>query len=121
MIYWAGVIFVIEKHLNEYLDGSLSNPSPCDVSQTSSAPVHNMFSEQTFDHHMRRARNSTVGFIDGKVKSNKNNTLAWLEDKHADEQDKIIVFSIAEAQKMQTELKIKQEENIARFKINLLL
>ena len=63
-----------------------------------------MFSEQTFDHHMRRARNSTVGFIDGKVKSNKNNTLACLEDKHADEQDKIIVFSIAEAQKMQTEL-----------------
>ena len=74
----AGMILVIEKQLNEYIQGSLSNISPAKLMQTSSAPFHNMFAEQTLglaDHYLRRARNCTIGHIDGKVKCRKNDTL----------------------------------------------
>ena len=82
--------------------------------QTSSAPVHNMFAEQTLglaDHYLRRARNCTIGHIDGKVKCRKNDTLTWLVAKPSDEQEKIILFSIAEAKTMRALLK-KREQNI---------
>ena len=38
------------------------------------APVHNMLSEQTLglvDYHVRHAPNTSIGFIDGKVKCTK--------------------------------------------------
>ena len=87
----AGIILVIEKQLNEYIQGSLSNLSPAKIMQTSSAPVHNMFAKQTLglaDHYLRRARNCTIGHIDGKVKCRKNDTLTWLVAKPSDEQEK---------------------------------
>ena len=116
------MILVIEKQLNEYIQGSLSNLSPAKIMQTSSAPVHNMFAEQTLglaDHYLRRARNCTIGHIDGKVKCRKNDTLTWLVAKPSDEQEKIILFSIAEAKTMCAQLK-----NVKRIspksKVNLL-
>ena len=54
----AGMILVIEKQLNENIQGSLSNLSRAKIMQTSSAPVHNMFAEQTLglaDHYLQRA------------------------------------------------------------------
>ena len=60
--------------------------------QTSSAPVHNIFAEQNLglaDHYLRRARNCTIGHIDGKVKCKKNDTLTWLVAKPSDEQEKV--------------------------------
>ena len=113
----AGMILVIEKQLNEYIQGSLSNLSPSKIVQTCSAPVHNMFAEQTLglaDHYLRRARNCTIGFIDGKVKSRKNDSLTWLVSKPSDEQKSIIVFSIAEAKKMRTHL-AKRQDSISKI------
>ena len=73
-----------------------------------------MFAEQSVaDHYLQRARNCTVGCIDRKVKCRKNHTLTWLVAKPSDEQEKIILFSIAEAKKkMRAQLK-KCQENIS--------
>ena len=91
--------------------------------QTSSAPVHNMFAEQTLglaDHYLRRARNCTIGHIDGKVKCRKNDTLTWLVAKPSDEQEKIILFSIAEAKEMRVHC-LKNVNRISpKSKVNLL-
>ena len=116
----AGMILVIEKQLNEYVQGSLSNLSPAKIMQTSSAPVHNMFAEQTLglaDHYLRRARNCTIGHIDGKVKCRKNDTLTWLVAKPSDEQ---VLFSIAETKTMCTH-SLKNVKRISpKSKVNLL-
>ena len=71
----ASIIEVIEKQMSEYPDGGLSNVSLATAHQPYSAPVHNMFAEQTLglaDHHFRTALNVTIGFIDGKVKTKIN-------------------------------------------------
>ena len=52
----------------------LSHLSPSMMTQAKSAPVHNMFSEQTLVlayYQFRRSPNSIVGLIDGKVKAKK--------------------------------------------------
>ena len=49
------IVKVIERQLNEYLEGRLSNLSPELSAQCSSAPVHNMFAERTLalsDFHL---------------------------------------------------------------------
>ena len=93
--------------------------------QTSSAPVHNMFAEQTLglaDHYLRRARNCTIGHIDGKVKCKKNDTLTWLVAKPSDEQEKIILFSISEAKTMRAHVQLKKrEENITKIQGQLVI
>ena len=38
---------VIEKQMNDYIDGDLSHLSSPMITQVKSAPVHDMFSEQT--------------------------------------------------------------------------
>ena len=117
------MILVIEKQLNEYIQGSLSNLSTAKIMQTASAPLHNMFAEQTLglaDHYLRRARNCTIGHIDGKVKCRKNDTLKWLVAKLSDEQEKIMLFSIAEAKTMRAQLK-KCEENIVKIQGQLVV
>ena len=68
--------------------------------QSKSAPVHNMFAEQTLglaDHQLRRAPNAKIGFIDGKVKAMKNKTMSWLSSKSSTEQSIIISFSTKKA------------------------
>ena len=108
---FAGMILVIEKQLNEYIQGSLSNLSPAKIMQTSSALSTTCLQEQTLglaDHYLRRARNCTIGHIDGKVKCRKNNTLTWLVAKPSYEQEKIILFSIAEAKPMRAQLKKRE-------------
>ena len=123
MLFLAGMILVIEKQLNEYIHRSLSNLSPAKIMQTPSAPVLNMFAEKTLglaDHYLRRARNCTIGHIDGKVKCRKNGTLTWLVAKPSDEQEKIMLFSIAEAKTMRALLK-KREENIAKIQGQLVI
>ena len=72
------IVQVLEKQLAPYLFGYLSNPTPDQLAQTKSAPVHNIIAEQILgltDHQHRIARNAINGFIDGKVKSRKNKTL----------------------------------------------
>ena len=91
---------MIERQLNEYLEGRLSNLSPELSVQCSSAPVHNMFAERTLalsDFHLRRASNVQIGFVDGIVKSKINGTMAWQSQK---EQDTVIAFSIRQAQRV---------------------
>ena len=66
------MVEVIEKQMNDYIDGDLSHLSTPIITQDKSAPVHNMFSEQTLalaDHQFRKPPNSKVGFIYGKVKA----------------------------------------------------
>ena len=43
----TSVVEVIEKQMNEYIDGDLFHLSSSVITQAKSAPVHNMFSEQT--------------------------------------------------------------------------
>ena len=89
----TGVVDVIEHQMKEYIEGSLANIPPAIAAQTLSAPAHNMFAEQTLglaDHLMRKAPNITIGFVDGKVKSEINKTLDWLSNKTEDEQDNIV-------------------------------
>ena len=74
----TSVVKVIEKQMNEYIDDNLSHLSSSMITQAKSAPVHNMFSEQTLalaDHQFRKSPISKVGFIDGKVKAKK--TRPW--------------------------------------------
>ena len=49
-----------------------------------------------------------------------NDTLTWLVAKPSDEQEKIILFSIAEAKTMPAQLK-KREENIAKIQGQLVI
>ena len=72
-----GTVQVLEKQLAPYLIGYLSNPTPDQLAQTKSAPIHNIMAEQVLgltDHQCRRGRNATIGFIEGKVKSRKKDT-----------------------------------------------
>ena len=93
------VIDVIKKQMDDYLGGELATLSPSKCYQSKSAPVHNMFAEQTLglaDHQLRRAPNAKIGLIDGKVKAMKNKTMSWLSSKSSTEQSKIISFSTKE-------------------------
>ena len=60
------VLDVLQRQLQPYLTGALSNPTQEMLSRSQGTPIHNMHSEQTLaltDHQIRRA---TVGFVDGK-------------------------------------------------------
>ena len=79
-----------------------------------------MHSEQTLaltDHQMQRARNATIGFVDGKVKSKRNRILQWLEEKDKHSQEKLISFAIGRAryvrqqQKANDNLKLEKEHS----------
>ena len=62
------VLDVLQRQLHPYLTGALSNPTQEMLSRSQGAPIHNMHSEQTLaltDHQIRRARNATIGFVDG--------------------------------------------------------
>lgn len=94
------VLDVLQRQLEPYLTGTLSNPTEEMLSRSQGAPIHNMHSEQTLaltDHQIRRARNATIGFVDGKVKSKRNRTLQWLEEKDEHSQEKLISFAIGRA------------------------
>ena len=70
----TSVVDVIEKLVYEYIEGDLSHLSSSLITQVKSAPVHNMFSEQTLalaDHQLIKSPNLKVGFIDGKVMAKK--------------------------------------------------
>ena len=111
-----GVIDVINKQMDDYLRGELATLSPSKCCQSKSAPVHNMFSEQTLglaDHQLRRAHNAKIGFIDGKVKATKNKTMSWLSTKSSAEQSKIISFSTKRACKMKI-IQHQREETLKR-------
>ena len=112
----TSTIEVIKKQMEEYIDGGLASLPPSNALQTLSAPVHNMFAEKTLglaDHHLRRSQNAKIGFVDGKVKTRINRTLAWLSNKTKQEQDKIVQFSIPQASTMRTAWQ-KHEENVAK-------
>ncbi|XP_055958253.1 uncharacterized protein LOC126828003 [Patella vulgata] len=112
------VLGVLGKLLTgPWMGGDLSNPSPALLEQTKSAPTHNMFAERIMgltDHHFKRAPNATTGFIDGKVKSAKNNTMSWLASKTSTQQKSIIYFSITRARQKRNLWK-KRAENIAKI------
>ena len=65
--------------MDDYLGGELATLLPSKCYQSRSAPVHNMFAEQTLglsDHQLRRAPNAKIGYIDGKGKAIKNKTMS---------------------------------------------
>ena len=111
-----GVIDVINKQMDDYLRGELATLSPSKCFQSKSAPVHNMFSEQTYglaDHQLRRAHNAKIGSIDRKVKATKNKTMPWLSTKSSAEQINIISFSTKRACKMKI-IQHQREETVKR-------
>ena len=52
------------------------------------------------DAQLRRAPNATIGFIDGKVKFKKNETLQWLDSKSESIQKQIVAFSVTEGREV---------------------
>ena len=66
--------------MDDYLGGELATLSPSKCYQSKSAPVHNMFAEQTLGlaDQLWRAPNAKIGFIDGKVKAMKNKTMSCM-------------------------------------------
>ena len=75
---------VLEHQLEPYLHGSLNNTSEDILVRIQAAPLHTMLSEQTLglvDYHVHHAPNANIGFIDGKAKVQKNQTLSWLQGK----------------------------------------
>jgi len=101
----GGILVVLERQLKPYLVGNLSSATVEMLIQTKSAPIHNMFSEETLgltDHQFRRAPNASIGFIDGKVKARKNHTLSWLDLKPLEEQQHIISFAVRRATTVHT-------------------
>jgi hypothetical protein len=93
----VGSVRVLERQLQSYLSGELSSSTADMLRITKSAPLHNIYSEQVLgmtDHQYHRAPNATMGFIDGKVRAAKNKTLAWLNTKSPEEQDRLISFSV---------------------------
>ena len=65
------VLDVLQRQLEPYLTGALSNPTEEILNRSPRAPIHNMHSEQTLaltDHQIRRVRNATIGLL--MVKSN---------------------------------------------------
>ena len=110
-------IEVLERQLQPYLKGYLSNPTPEQYQQSKSAPPHNIYAEQTLgltDHHFRRAPNATVGFIDGKVKSKKNKTMMWINEKSSEKQQQIITFAIKRAREIRI-IKKQREANTIKI------
>ncbi|KAG1653606.1 Transmembrane protein C17orf113 [Nymphon striatum] len=110
----SGVIEVLERQLDRYLVGDLSVPNDQLLKQTQSAPTHNMYAEEVMgltDHQFRRARNATVGFIDGKVKCKKNKTMDWLSAKPNGIQEKIITYAIKVGRKIRVTRSAREVEN----------
>ena len=86
--------------MDDYLGDELATLSPSKFYQSKSAPVHNMFAEQTLGlagHQLRRAPNAKIGFIVGKVKAM---TMSRLSSKSSTEQSKVISFSTKRACRM---------------------
>ena len=107
---------VLEQQLEPYLHGSLDNPSKDMLVRSQAAPVHKMLSEQTLglvEYHVWHAPHATVGFIDGKIKCTKNQTLSWLPGKADEIQEKLVLFAIKRARltwqlrKVNDDLRIK--------------
>ena len=73
-------IEVTRKQMGEYIDSRLANLPPSYALQTSSASAHSMIAGKTVGlagHHLRRSQNAKIGYVDGKVKTRINRTLAW--------------------------------------------
>ena len=108
-----GSLVVLNRQLKAYLVGELSTPSTEMLEQTKGAPAHNIVSEQVLgltDHQYHRAPNATIGFIDGKVKASKNKTLAWLNSKDHDEQERLVSFAVNRARKMHSIRKKREDD-----------
>ena len=64
---------------------------------------HNMYADRVFgmtDAQKRRAPNSSDGFIDAKVKLQKNNTMKCLNNKTLEEVTKIVQFATTRARQI---------------------
>ena len=75
---------VLSRQLEAYVTGEFSNPTEKQLSETQSAPIHNMQAERTLgmtDSLIHRAPNSTMGFVDGKVRGKLNQVMHWLDSK----------------------------------------
>ena len=55
--------------------------------------------------------NATIGFIEGKVKASKNKTLAWLDSKDHDEQERLVSYAVNRARKMRS-IRQKREDDM---------
>ena len=87
----------MEDQLARYLYGELSDPTPKQLADAASAPVHNMHAERDLgmmDALRKRAPNADVSFLEAKVKCKQNKTLVWIELKEEDERMKLIEFCV---------------------------
>ncbi|GFS09121.1 hypothetical protein ElyMa_004774800 [Elysia marginata] len=89
---------VFVRQLSRYLDpADLAELSEQQLLAASSAPSHNMASERALgmaDAQWKSAPNATKGFLNGKVKSNLNKTLEWLEQRS--DREELVSFAVSE-------------------------
>uniref|UniRef100_UPI00358EAAAF uncharacterized protein isoform X1 n=3 Tax=Myxine glutinosa TaxID=7769 RepID=UPI00358EAAAF len=108
----AGFLAVLNRQLQRYLHGDLSDPSEEVLAQTASAPTHNIFAEEVLgmvDSQVRRAPNATTQFVESKVKFAKNKTMLWLEGEAEDELQKLVTYAMKRAQEMS---RLKKERDV---------
>ena len=67
------------------------------------------------DAQKRRAPNASDGFIDAKVKFQKNNTMKWLNDKPVEEVNKIVQFATTRARRIRAILVERRKKVEARI------
>ena len=104
---------VMQRQLQKYLHGILSDPSPEMRAKAASAPLHNIWAERTLgilDAQLKRAPNATVGFLDPKTRVKMNHTIEWLEQKSLDFQKRVIKFAIRGGVKARALGKQRKEE-----------
>ena len=88
------------------------------IDKTASEPSHNMYAEGVLgmtDAQKRRSPNASDGFIDAKVKFQKNNTMKWLNDKTVEEVNKIVQFVTTRARQIRDILVERRKKVGARI------
>ncbi len=113
---------VLERQLEPYLHGRLSNPTNEVMEQTKSAPKHNIHSERTLamaDSQCRRAPNAKIDFISSKVRFRMNHAIDWLEKQ--EDASSVLKFAINKGRQSINKRKAHDEEveseKIKRMKV----
>ena len=85
------------RQLKHYVDsGKLTKLTPEQVIKCKSASAHAMFAEGVLSvvtSQKARCPNVRLIYVETKVKTKKNNTLAWLNSKPRQEQEKLMAFA----------------------------
>ena len=102
------LLAVIQKQLEPYLTGALSNPSPDLIDRTASSTPHNIWAERVVGmtcQLWKRCPMAKISFLDAKIKAKTNHTMDWLDSKDVLTQDKMVSYARKRARMLRKERK----------------